>query len=163
MEIVGGLLGLLIGALIIGAIARFTLPGPDPLPLWATIAVGLAGSLLGGFLAGLVGVVPDDPSAPEASITYFFASVIGATVVLFLYRRFGQKRPITGPAAHRTPLRPRGLRRILTRQPHRYLEETKTAEGEPLDGLEKLVALRDAGKIDAAEFERRKAAFVEKL
>lgn len=163
MELVGGIIGLLVGALVIGAIARFALPGPDPLPLWATVAVGLAGSFVGGLVFGALGLVPDDPSAPEATGSYFVAAVVGATVVLFLYRRFVQKRPLTGPDANRVPLRPRGLRRILTGRPHRFLEETEQADGEPLEGLEKLVALRDAGKIDEAEFERRKAAFVERI
>lgn len=163
MDIVGGILGLLVGALVIGGVARFAVPGPDPLPLWGTTALGLVGSVIGGFVFGLVGAVPEDPSAPEATGAYFIAAVVGATIVLIAYRKLVQKRPLTGPGAARPPLRPRGLRRILLRQPHRYLEETARGEGEPLEGLEKLVALRDAGKIDEAEFERRKAAFVARI
>ncbi|HZG34402.1 MAG TPA: GlsB/YeaQ/YmgE family stress response membrane protein [Gaiellaceae bacterium] len=162
MEI-AGIFGLLVGALLIGAIARFALPGPDPLPLWGTILVGLAGSFVGGLVFGLLGAVPDDPSAQQATGSYFVASVLGATAVLFVYRRFVQKRPLTGPEAHRMPLRPRGLRRIAKRQPHRYHEEVAAADTEPLEGLRKLVALRDAGQIDETEFERRKADLVERL
>ena len=58
---------------------------------------------------------------------------------------------------------PKRLRRTLRRQPHDYLEETATPGEQPLEQLAKLVALRDAGRIDAAEFERRKAALVERL
>jgi uncharacterized membrane protein YeaQ/YmgE (transglycosylase-associated protein family) len=163
VDVVAGIVGLLLGAFAIGAFARFALPGPDPLPAWLTIAIGASGSFVGGVALALVGGVPEDASGSELTGANFAASLAGATVVLFLFRRFVQKRPLTGPGAARMPLRPRGLRRILTRQPHPYLEETAAAAGDPLEGLEKLVALRDAGLIDAAEFERRKAAFVAKL
>jgi len=79
MEAIGAILGLLVGGLVLGAIARFALPGPDPLPLWATIAVGLAGSFVGGLVFGVAGLAPDDPSAPEATGAYFVAAVVGAT------------------------------------------------------------------------------------
>lgn len=163
MEIAYGLAALLLGGFLIGAIARFALPGPDPMPAWLTIAIGLVGAFVGGLLATVVGAVPEDASESEASGTFFVVSLIGATIVLFLYRRLIQKRPLTGPDAEKMPLRARGLRRILTRKPHAYLEETAKPEGNPIEGLEKLVALRDAGKIDADEFERRKAAFVGKI
>lgn len=163
MEIASGIAALLLGGFLIGAVARFALPGPDPMPAWLTIAIGLVGAFAAGFLARIVGAVPDDASDSQASGTTFVAALAGATIVLFLYRRFVQKRPLTGPDAQRMPLRARGLRRILTRKPHVFLEETAKPEGNPIEGLEKLVALRSAGKIDDAEFERRKAAFVEKI
>jgi membrane protein implicated in regulation of membrane protease activity len=34
----------LAGGLLIGALARLAVPGPDPMPLWATAALGVAGS-----------------------------------------------------------------------------------------------------------------------
>lgn len=163
MGIAYGIAALLLGGFLIGAFARFALPGPDPMPAWLTIAIGVVGAFVGGFLAAAVGAVPEDASESQSSGTLFVASLIGATVVLFLYRRFVQKRPLTGPDAERMPLRARGLRRILTRKPHAFLEETAKPEGNPIEGLEKLVALRAAGKIDDAEFDRRKAAFVEKI
>ena len=160
---VGFVAAVILSAFITGGRARFALPGPDPMPAWLTIAIGLVGAFVGGFLAAVVGAVPEDASESEASGTFFVVSLLGATIVLFLYRRLVQKRPLTGPEAERMPLRARGLRRILTRKPHPYLEETAKPEGNPIEGLEKLVALRDAGKIDAEEFERRKAAFVGKI
>lgn len=167
MEIVGGIVGLLLVGFVIGAIARIVLPGPDPLPVWLTIAIGLLGSFIGGFVFALLGFFPDGASDEEAAAAFFtslLAGVIGATFLLFLFRRFVQNRGITGAEAQRMPLRPRGLRRIVTRKPHAFLEETATTDGiEPVEALQKLVSLRDAGKFDAAEFERRKAAFVEKI
>ena len=44
------LIVLAIGGLIVGALARFALPGKDPMPWWQTMLIGIAGS----FLAGLV-------------------------------------------------------------------------------------------------------------
>ena len=161
MEILGGLVGLLLGGLLFGAIARFALPGPDPLPLWGTIGVGVAGTLLGGTVVGLVQPVSDDPSAPQATGSYFVAAVLGATFVLFLYRRFVQRRPLTGPTAHRRPAaRRRGGangRRDVPRPAVRPQAQSTLA------ALAELVAQRDAGELDAAEFEARKAELVERL
>ncbi len=165
MELLFALVWLCAIGFVIGALARFAVPGPDPLPVWATIVLGLVGAFLGSFAAGIVlALLGGDPGDEEsAALTTLFAAPIGAIVLLVLYRRFVQKRPITGPEAQRMPLRPRGLRRIVTRRPHRFLKETEQPGGDPADQLRKLVLLRDAGKIDAAEFERRKAALVERI
>jgi uncharacterized membrane protein YeaQ/YmgE (transglycosylase-associated protein family) len=81
--------------LVVGALARFAVPGPDPMPIWLTIALGLAGSFLGGgigfAMGGIYGAI--------------LVSVIVATLLLIAYRRFVQKRPITGPEAHLPPRR----------------------------------------------------------
>lgn len=83
------LLLLALVGLVVGALARFAVPGPDPMSIWATIALGVVGSILGGVVARLLGL-------ESASIILM---VIGATVVLIVYRRFVQGRPITGPGA----------------------------------------------------------------
>ena len=163
-----GILGILLGGFVIGALARLALPGPDPMPVWLTIALGVAGSVVGGFVAGAV-VTPPNENDPEAVgsvlLVYFVAATLAATILLVLYRRFVQKRPVTGPDAQRLPLRARGLNRVVRRKDHRFVDETADAESsEPtINQLVKLVALRDAGKIDADEFERRKAALVAAL
>jgi len=46
--------GLLFGGLIIGALGRLAVPGPNPMSIWATIGVGILGSLLGGLVGRLV-------------------------------------------------------------------------------------------------------------
>ena len=46
-----GLIGWLIVGLIAGAAARWLLPGPDPMSVPQTLLLGLAGSIVGGFLA----------------------------------------------------------------------------------------------------------------
>jgi uncharacterized membrane protein YeaQ/YmgE (transglycosylase-associated protein family) len=91
MDLVVFLLLLALSGLIVGGLARFAVPGPDPMSIWATIALGIAGSFVGGIVARLLGL-------EGAGIILM---VLGAVVVLLVYRRFVQERPITGPGAHR--------------------------------------------------------------
>lgn len=94
----GAVLSLVVSGLIIGLLARFAVPGKDPLKLWQTILLGIAGSLVGGLVAGLLGVIDGDDTVTsgEAMSSFLFA-LGGAIVLLILYRKFVQKRPITGP------------------------------------------------------------------
>jgi uncharacterized membrane protein YeaQ/YmgE (transglycosylase-associated protein family) len=102
--VLGALLGILISALIVGALARFAVPGPDPLPIWQTALLGLTGSLLGGLVAGLLGLVDnDDLVDPGEAAATFVCSLVGAVAILIAYRRFVQGRGITGPDAERPP------------------------------------------------------------
>ena len=79
------LIFLAVWGLVVGALARLALPGPDPMGIVATIGLGLAGSFVGGLIAGLL----------WARAAGFVFSVIGAILVLYLYRRFVQHRPLT--------------------------------------------------------------------
>jgi uncharacterized membrane protein YeaQ/YmgE (transglycosylase-associated protein family) len=82
--------------LIVGALARFAVPGPDPMPIWRTILLGLAGSYVGLLIGRLLGF--------QAGGLLF--GVLGAVLLLILWRKFVEKRPLTGPAA-RFPVRRR--------------------------------------------------------
>ncbi len=100
----GAIIGILISGLIVGALARFALPGRDALSIWRTILLGILGSIVGGFAAALTGVI--DPTPPEGEemtggelVTGFLFALAGAVVLLILYRRFVEKRSITGPDA----------------------------------------------------------------
>jgi uncharacterized membrane protein YeaQ/YmgE (transglycosylase-associated protein family) len=46
-------IAMLVGGLIIGALGRLLVPGPNPMSIWATIGVGILGSLVGGLLGRL--------------------------------------------------------------------------------------------------------------
>ena len=97
---VGAILSLLISGLIIGLLARFAVPGKDPLRWWQTILLGIAGSVAGGVAAGLLGFIDADDTIEvgEATASLLF-SLGGAIVLLILYRKLVQKRPLTGPGA----------------------------------------------------------------
>ena len=96
----GAIVSLLVSGLIIGLLARFAVPGKDPLPIWQTVLLGIAGSFVGGIIAGLLGAIDGDDTltAGEATTSFLFA-LAGAIVLLILYRRVVQKRPLTGPDA----------------------------------------------------------------
>ena len=70
----GAILSLLVSGLIIGLLARFAVPGKDPLKLWQTILLGIAGSFLGGAVAGLLGVLDGDDTieAGEAATSFLW-------------------------------------------------------------------------------------------
>jgi uncharacterized membrane protein YeaQ/YmgE (transglycosylase-associated protein family) len=89
------ILALVFEGLIVGALARLALPGPDPMSILATIGLGLAGSFVGGVIAwALIG---------HAGGIVF--AVVAATLLLYLHRRFVQHRPLTGPGARQLPPR----------------------------------------------------------
>jgi len=95
------LVALVIGGFIVGGLARLAVPGPDPMPLWLTIAIGLAGSLIGGLVAELLFGRPG---------SYLFGYVAAIGLVI-LYRRIVQGRKVFGPAARERPTRGWGLKR----------------------------------------------------
>jgi uncharacterized membrane protein YeaQ/YmgE (transglycosylase-associated protein family) len=85
---------LVLWGLVVGALARLAVPGPDPMPIWATIALGLAGSIVGGWIFRLLFGFPAG----------LIGSVLFAVVLLVAYRRWVQKRPAWGPGARRPPI-----------------------------------------------------------
>jgi uncharacterized membrane protein YeaQ/YmgE (transglycosylase-associated protein family) len=88
------LVAILISGLVIGALGRLAVPGPDPMPIWLTILLGIVGSIVGGMVAVAIGLGVGG---------IFVASVFAATLIVIAYRRVVQKRGITGPDARRMP------------------------------------------------------------
>ena len=82
-----GLIGTLIIGLIIGAVAKLLMPGRDPGGCLITILLGIAGALVAGYLGRVIGWY--EPGEPAG----FIASVIGAMLILLLYRLFLRRRP----------------------------------------------------------------------
>jgi uncharacterized membrane protein YeaQ/YmgE (transglycosylase-associated protein family) len=50
------IIGTLIAGTIIGAIAQTLVPGRQRIPIWLTIAAGIAGVIVGNLIAGIFGV-----------------------------------------------------------------------------------------------------------
>jgi uncharacterized membrane protein YeaQ/YmgE (transglycosylase-associated protein family) len=99
--VAGSVVSIILTAFLTGALARFAVPGPDPMPAWLTILIGLVGTLIG---AGIVfAAVGQDPAwVGIAGFLVSIALVVG-------YRRFVQKRPLWGPDAYRFPERGVGV------------------------------------------------------
>jgi uncharacterized membrane protein YeaQ/YmgE (transglycosylase-associated protein family) len=72
--------------LIVGVIAKLIMPGNDPGGIVVTILIGVAGSLVGGYLGRVMGLYGPGQYAG------FFMSIIGALVLLFLYRQLTRMR-----------------------------------------------------------------------
>jgi uncharacterized membrane protein YeaQ/YmgE (transglycosylase-associated protein family) len=82
----------LIIGLIVGAIAKLLMPGRDPGGFIVTMLLGVAGALLAGFLGRAMGWYETTNSGPG-----IIASVLGAMLLLFLYRVFTGRRRTTVP------------------------------------------------------------------
>ena len=68
---------------VVGLIARALLPGSDSLGFIATSALGIVGSFVGGFVGGLISKPPEGAKFHPAG---FLMSVVGAVILLFLWR-----------------------------------------------------------------------------
>ena len=68
---VGTIIAALASAFITGALARFAVPGPDPMPAWLTVVIGLGGTVVGGGIVILT--VGKNPGA--VGIASFAASI----------------------------------------------------------------------------------------
>ena len=79
----------IIFGLIAGAIAKFIMPGNQNMGWLMTIILGIVGSIVGGFLAGLIGISQDDNPWDIGSIVI---SVLGALLVLFVYGKLVTKQ-----------------------------------------------------------------------
>ena len=96
MGLITYLILLALSGLIVGALARLALPGPDPMGIGATIMIGLAGSFLGGIVTALLF---------RRNGTGIVIAVACATLIVYLIRR-SRGGTLTRPA-------PRGARRGL--------------------------------------------------
>jgi uncharacterized membrane protein YeaQ/YmgE (transglycosylase-associated protein family) len=78
-----GILTWILLGLVVGALAKFIMPGRDPGGIFITIAIGIGGALVGGFLASAIGL---------GSVTGFDLRSVaiatgGALLLLFGYKR----------------------------------------------------------------------------
>ena len=83
-----GIIWMLIIGLIVGAIAKLLMPGRDPGGFIITILLGIAGSFVAGFLGRSMGWYS------EGEPVGFIASVIGAILLLIIYRLIAGRRRV---------------------------------------------------------------------
>jgi uncharacterized membrane protein YeaQ/YmgE (transglycosylase-associated protein family) len=82
------IIGWIIIGLLAGALARLLMPGKDPMGILMTILLGIAGSVVGGFIGSLIWKPADGSFFRPGG---FLLSLLGALLLLFIWRKF--KRP----------------------------------------------------------------------
>ena len=88
-----GIIAFITLGLLAGLIAKAILPGDDPGGLIVTTIIGVVGAILGGFLAGaLFGA---DPMDEFFDISSWLTAIVGALVLLVIYRMVVGRRPVT--------------------------------------------------------------------
>ena len=82
------LLGQALFGLVVGIIAKVAFPGPDPGGIIVTIILGIVGALLGGYIGQMLHLYgPGEPAG-------FVGAVLGAILVLFIYRMATRSRVV---------------------------------------------------------------------
>jgi uncharacterized membrane protein YeaQ/YmgE (transglycosylase-associated protein family) len=76
--------------LVAGALARLLVPGPNPMGCLGTIALGIVGSFVGGFLGYLLFGEDIGDGAVQAS--GIFGSIVGAVIVLLVFNAVSGRR-----------------------------------------------------------------------
>ena len=74
------MLWMIVVGLVVGAVAKLLMPGPDPGGVVMTILIGIAGSVIAGFLGRSIGWYAADQPAG------IVASILGAIILLVAYR-----------------------------------------------------------------------------
>ncbi len=84
-----GILGWIVFGAIVGVIAKLLMPGRDPGGFIVTILLGIAGALVGGWIGRALGLVGPNQGAG------YIVSILGAVLLLFIYRMIRRRRPVT--------------------------------------------------------------------
>jgi uncharacterized membrane protein YeaQ/YmgE (transglycosylase-associated protein family) len=81
---VGSILGYIVVGAIVGVLARFLVPGKDPMGIIGTIVLGILGAVIGGWAAGAI-------FSDTAGVDWI-ASIIAAIVLVLLWRAVAGRR-----------------------------------------------------------------------
>jgi uncharacterized membrane protein YeaQ/YmgE (transglycosylase-associated protein family) len=151
--VLGSIVLIMIFGFITGGLARLAVPGPDPMPVWLTVAIGLVGSAVGGGIAIAIW--------GRGTQGIGLLSFLGAVLLVVAYRRFVQKRPLTGPDALKFPERGIGIDKFQERR-HKMEDLVRQAQGAQAESaadsnLRKLSDLHDAGILTDEEYELKKS------
>ena len=85
-----GIIGWVLLGLLAGIIAKALLPGDDPGGFIVTTIIGIVGALLGGLVARALGF--GDPIDEFFDISTWIAAIVGAIVLLLIYRMVAGRR-----------------------------------------------------------------------
>ncbi len=77
-----GILAWIILGLIAGALAKFLMPGPDPGGIIVTMLIGIAGALVGGFIASALGI----GTVTGFNLGSIIIAILGSVLLLWIYR-----------------------------------------------------------------------------
>ena len=89
MEAAGmGVISWIVFGLIAGLIAKAIMPGKDPGGCIITVLIGIAGALLGGYLATLLGY----GGVMEFDFRSMIVAILGAILLLFIWRLIAGRR-----------------------------------------------------------------------
>jgi len=83
-----GMLSWIIFGLIAGALAKWIMPGPNPSGCIVTIILGVVGAFVGGYIGTLLGMGKVD----GFDIRSFFLAIVGAVLLLAVYRFINKKK-----------------------------------------------------------------------
>jgi uncharacterized membrane protein YeaQ/YmgE (transglycosylase-associated protein family) len=156
--VLGSIVLVMFFGFITGGLARLAVPGPDPMPIWLTVAIGLVGSTVGGGIAIAIW--------GRGTQAIGLLSFLGAVLLVVAYRRFVQKRPLTGPNALKFPERGIGIDKFQDRR-HKMEDLMRQAQAQggraesaADSNLRKLSDLHEAGILTDEEFEAKKALLI---
>lgn len=150
---VGLVLAILVSGFVTGALARLAIPGPDPMPVWLTLAIGLTGSIIGA----VVGKAISNDNAYVISLLSFVVAI----ALVASYRRFVQRRPVFGPGARAFPRTGLGVEQQRERLKHLGIDpdvmapDPKQLERARLEAA--LQELHRAGLLDDEELAEKRA------
>ena len=160
----GAILAVILSGFLIGGAGRWIVPGPDPMPFWLTVAIGLFGSLVGGGIAAAAFGGSHVFDSSGHAFTTILLEIGAATALVAAYRRFVQQRPLSGAEAYRFPTRGFGIQRMRTRLRQLGVDPDKLAqpgaptapepEAEETRTLEQLRELHEKGVLSDDEYER---------
>jgi uncharacterized membrane protein YeaQ/YmgE (transglycosylase-associated protein family) len=87
------LIGWIVFGLIAGLLARWLMPGKDPGGCIVTVLLGIAGAVVGGFVARVLGLATSTITLGDRNFLIQLAfAVIGAIMILAVYRMLAGKR-----------------------------------------------------------------------
>ena len=149
---------ILLSGLWTGALARLAIPGPDPMPIWLTLSIGLTGSIVGAVVGKAI--------SNDNGVVISFLSFSVAIALVAAYRRFVQKRPIFGPGAQAFPERGIGVEQTRERlkklgvDPNALQPDPAKLEHARLEAM--LQELHRAGLLTDEELAAKRAALDER-